>query len=723
MRLLPALLLLPLATAALAQPQPAQRPAYPETARGDVVEEQFGERIADPYRWLENDVRQDQNVRAWVDAQNAASSAFLAALPGRDAIRARMTQLYNYERFGMPERAGNFYFYTRNDGLQNQSGLWVREGLNGTPRILIDPNGWARDGATALAEWDPSEDGTHLLYSVQDGGTDWRILRVIDTASGRQLPDEIRWVKFSNIDWAKDGSGFFYSRFPEPRAASQFQSLNENHAIYFHRLGTPQSADRLVYATPDRPRLSNNGEVSEDGNWLIVTSSEGTDARHEITLIDLTRPDARPRRIITGFTHEWDYLGNSGTIFYWRTNNGAPRQRIVATDVATDVAQQELAIRQLVAEDAATLTSASIVGRQLIGEYLVDAKSEVRTHTLDGRRTGTIRLPEAVGNAGGFSGHQDSSETFYSFTSFARPTAIYRYDSATGRTTPFAVPRVAFNPRDFTVRQVFYTSRDGTRVPMFLVHRRGLSTRQPRPTLLYAYGGFNATELPRYQPRWLTWVDMGGVLAVANIRGGGEYGQAWHDAGRRANKQNGFDDFIAAAEYLIRQRVTSREHLAIEGRSNGGLLIGAVVNQRPDLFAAALPTVGVMDMLRFDRFTAGRYWVDDYGYPNREADWRVLRAYSPYHNIRAGVRYPPILATTADTDDRVVPGHSFKYISEMQHADPNGAPHLIRIETRAGHGSGKPTDKQIEEFTDMYAFIAHFTGMRVPQPGTGRRTR
>jgi prolyl oligopeptidase len=717
MRLLAALLLLPFATAALAQPAP--RPAYPETARGTVVEEQFGQRIADPYRWLENDVRQDPQVRAWVDAQNRVSGAFLAALPGRDAIRARMTQLYNYERLGTPQKAGNFYFYTRNDGLQNQAVLWVREGLNGTPRQLIDPNTWAQDGATALAEWDPSEDGRHLLYAVQDGGTDWRILRVLDTATGRQLPDEIRWVKFSNIDWAKDGSGFFYSRFPAPNDASQFQSLNENHAIYFHQLGTPQAQDRLVYATPDRPRLSNNGEVSEDGRWLIVTSSEGTDARYEVTLVDLTQPRAAPRRIITGFTDDWAYLGNSGTTFYWRTNNGAPRQRIVSTDVS----RPDLAITQIVPEDGATLDGASIVGRQLVAQYLVDAKSEVRTFTLAGRRTGTIRLPGAIGNAGGFSGHQDSNETFYSFTSFAQPTAIYRYDSATGRTTPFAVPRVAFNPADFTVRQVFYTSRDGTRVPMFLVHRRGLDTRRPQPTLLYAYGGFNASELPRYQPKWMTWVDMGGVLAVANIRGGGEYGEAWHDAGRRASKQNGFDDFIAAGEYLVAQHITSRQHLAIEGRSNGGLLIGAVVNQRPDLFAAALPTVGVMDMLRFDRFTAGRYWVDDYGYPDREADFRVLRAYSPYHNIRPGTAYPPMLVTTADTDDRVVPMHSFKYIAAIQAADPGPNPHLIRIETRAGHASGKPTDKQIAEFTDMYAFIARFTGLQIPAAAPARGTR
>ena len=707
MRLL-ALLLLPLAAAALAQPASAPI-AYPPTARGDVVEEQFGERIADPYRWLENDVRQDPAVREWVTAQNQVTQAFLATLPARAAFRARMTEMYDYERFGLPEKAGARYFYTRNDGLQNQAVLYVREGLEGTPRILIDPNTWSRDGATALAEWDPSEDGRFLLYSVQDGGTDWRTVRVLDVATGQPMADEVRWVKFSSLDWAKDGSGFFYSRFPEPAAEAQFQSTNENHVVYFHRLGTPQSEDRLVYATADRPRLSNNAEVSEDGNWLIVTSSEGTDERYEITLIDLRRPDAQPRRLITGFEHDWSYLGNQGNVFYWRTNQGAPRQRIVATDIA----RPRLTIREIVPQDAATLEGASIVGRQLIARYLVDARSEVRTFALDGERTGTIRLP-GIGSAGGFQGDMSSSETFYSFASFNRPAAIYRYDSATGRVSAFAEPTLRFDPNLYQVRQVFYASRDGTRVPMFLVHRRDLDLRRPQPTLLYAYGGFNAAELPRYQPKWATWVDMGGVLAVANLRGGGEYGQAWHDAGRRANKQNGFDDFIAAAEYLIRERVTTSRQLAIEGRSNGGLLVGAVLNQRPELFAAALPTVGVMDMLRFDRFTAGRYWVDDYGYPNREPDFRVLRAYSPYHNIRPGVRYPPLLATTADTDDRVVPGHSFKYIAAIQAADPNGAPHLIRIETRAGHGSGKPTDKQIEEYSDMYAFIAHFTGLGVP---------
>jgi len=711
-------LALPLAAAAaLAQP-PSARIAYPETVKGEVAETQFGERIADPYRWLENDVREDPAVRAWVTAQNALTNRYLATLPGRDAIRARMTQMYNYERFGLPQKAGSRYFYTRNDGLQNQAVLYVRDGLEGTPRTLIDPNGWSQDGATALAEWDPSDDGRHLLYSIQDGGTDWRTVRVLDVATGQPTGDEVRWVKFSNLDWAKDGSGFFYSRFPEPAQGAQFQTTNENHIIYFHRLGTPQSEDRLVYATPERPRLSNNGEVSEDGHWLIVSSNEGTDSRYEITLIDLRRPDVRPRRLVTGMEHDWTYLGNSGTIFYWQTNNGAARQRIVATDIA----RPELTISELVPEDEATLRSASIVGGRLILSYLVDAKSEIRTFDLQGRRTGTIRLP-GIGSVAGFSGDQGSSETFYSFASFNSPGAVYRYDVRSGESSVFAEPRLAFDPAQYEVRQAFFTSRDGTRVPIFLVHRRGLDRSRPQPTLLYGYGGFNAAELPRYQPKWMTWVDMGGVLAVANLRGGGEYGQAWHDAGRRANKQNTFDDFIAAAEYLIAERITAREHLAIEGRSNGGLLVGAVLNQRPELFAAALPTVGVMDMLRFDRFTAGRYWVDDYGYPDREADFRILRAYSPYHNIRAGTAYPPMLVTTADTDDRVVPGHSFKYIAAVQAANLGPAPHLIRIETRAGHGSGKPTDKQIEEYTDMYAFIAHHTGLTVAAGGGGERGR
>ncbi len=678
---------------------------YPATQRVDLSETQFGVPVADPYRWLEDDVRNKPEVRAWVEAQNRVTDSFLATLPRRQAFQKRMTELFDYERFGVPEKQGGRYFYTRNDGLQNQSVLYVRDQLNGAARQLIDPNAWSADGATALAEWVPSEDGKRLLYAVQDGGTDWRTVRVLDVASAKPLSDEVKWVKFSNLDWAKDGSGFYYSRFPEPEAAGTFQSLNENQTIYFHKLGTPQSADRLVFATPKRSDLNNTAEVSDDSKWLIVTSSSGTDDRYEITLIDLARPAARPRVLIPGFKHNYSYIGNRGSTFYFVTNEGAPKLKVVSIDVAARSATP----RTVIAEDAATLEGANIVGGKLIASYLADAKSEVRVHGLDGSRERTVDLP-GIGSAAGFSGDYDDPETFFYFTSFNRATTIYRYDAESGQVAAWAEPKVAFNPEDYSVEQRFFTSKDGTRVPMFIVRRRGLTG--PSPTVLYGYGGFNASITPAFSPTRLAWLEAGGTFALANIRGGGEYGKAWHDAGRLANKQNVFDDFIAAGEYLKAQGITTPNGLAIDGGSNGGLLVGAVVNQRPDLFDAARPSVGVMDMLRFDRFTAGRYWVDDYGYPDRQADFRTLLAYSPYHNLKPGVSYPPVLVTTADTDDRVVPGHSFKYIAALQAADPSGAPHLIRIETRAGHGSGKPTTKIIEEAADVYAFLAHFTGLK-----------
>jgi len=714
---LPAVLLAPLAATAQAPASaPRQTLAYPQTMRETIVDKQFGVDVADPYRWLENDVRNDPRVREWVTQQNRVTDAFLAQLPHREAFRARMRQLYDFERFSVPEKAGNRYFYTRNDGLQNQSVLYVREGLNGAPRQLIDPNTWSQDQATALAEWEPSPDGRYIAYAVQEGGSDWRTIRVLDVATGQPAGDEVKWAKFTNIDWAKDGSGFYYSRFPEPAAEGQFQSLNENQAVYFHRLGTPQAQDRQVYATPAEPKLNHTAEVSDDGSWLIVTSSEGTDERYDITLIDLTRPNAAPRPLITGRQHDWAYLGNQGNTFFWRTNLDAPRQRIVATDLA----QPRLQVRELVPQREALLSTASMVGGKLIVTYLNAANSEVRTFDLAGRELSRIELADQIGTTSGFEGGPEDQETFYSFASFNRPATIYRYDVRTGRSEVFAQPELKFDPADYQVTQVRYRSKDGTSVPMFLVRRKDLPAG-PQPTLLYGYGGFNIASQPVFQPRWMTWVDQGGVLAVANIRGGSEFGKEWHDAGRLANKQNVFDDFIGAAEHLIAQGITTNKQLAIEGRSNGGLLVGAVVNQRPDLFAAALPGVGVMDMLRFDRFTAGRYWVDDYGYPNKEADFRTLWAYSPYHNIKPNVDYPATLVTTADTDDRVVPGHSFKYISALQAANPNGKPHLIRIETRAGHGSGKPTDKQIQEYSDMYAFAAHFTGMAVPPQGPAAR--
>ena len=536
--------------------------------------------------------------------------------------------------------------------------------------------------------------------------SDWRTIKVLDVATGKETGDEVKWVKFSALEWTKDGSGFFYTRFPEPAAGQEFQSTNHDAKIYFHKLGTPQSADRLVYATPDKPTYGHYASVSDDGRWLVITTAEGTDDRYEVHAIDLRARGAKPKALITGLENNWSFIGNEGSRFFFMTNKDAPKLKVVAMEVG----RAGNPVTTLVPEREATLDGASIVGGKLIASYLADAKSEVSVHNLQGKKLTSVELP-GIGTAAGFSGDMDDPETFFAFTSFNRPTTIYRYDAQSGKAAVWAAPKVAFNPDDYSVEQVFYASKDGTRVPMFIVKRRDVTG--PAPTLLYGYGGFNVSMTPTFSATRLAWLEKGGVYAVANLRGGGEYGKAWHEAGRLARKQNVFDDFIAAGEYLKSNGVTSPKGLAIQGGSNGGLLVGAVVNQRPDLFDAASASVGVMDMLRFDRWTAGRYWVDDYGYPNKEADFRTLLAYSPYHNIKTGVQYPPMLVTTADTDDRVVPGHSFKYIAALQAAEPSGQPHLIRIETRAGHGSGKPTTKIIEEASDVLAFFGRFTGLKL----------
>jgi prolyl oligopeptidase len=678
---------------------------YPKTAIVDVVDASFGERVADPYRWLEADVRTDAKVRDWVTAQNRVSGAYLAKLPGRDLFAKRLRELFAFERMGVPQKAGSRYFYSRNSGLQNQSTLWVREGAN--ERLLLDPNLWAKDGATALAEWLPSDDGGVLAYAVQDGGTDWRTIKLIDVATGKMLDDEVRWVKFSRLSWKKDGSGFFYSRFPEPKDGAAFQSLNLNQSIWFHAIGTAQSVDVQIYATPAQPKLNHSAEVTDDGKWLVISSSAGTDPRNAVTLVALDKSGAKPRALIPNIDNDWQLVGAIGNRLWLRTDKDAPKGRIVRIDVSKGKPKPV----EIVGEDKDTLVGASMVGTHLIVAYLGDAKSQAERFTLEGRPVGKIDLP-GIGTAAGFGGRYGAGETFYSFSSFATPPTIYKFNTETNRSEVFFAPKVAFDPAIYVTDQVFFPSKDGTPIPMFVVKRRDLA-KGPAPTLLYGYGGFNVALTPGFSATRLAWLEQGGVLAVANLRGGGEYGRDWHDAGRLARKQNVFDDFIAAGEYLIAQGITSNDKLAIQGGSNGGLLVGAVVNQRPELFAAALPAVGVMDMLRFDQFTAGRYWVDDYGSPAVEADWRALRAYSPYHNIRSGVSYPAVLVTTADTDDRVVPGHSFKYTAALQAAGVGTKPHIIRIETRAGHGSGKPTDKIIDETADEWAFIARWTGMTV----------
>jgi prolyl oligopeptidase len=676
-----------------------QRDTYQSASLGEVL-------IADPYRWLETDVRVSDEVAGWVRDQQAVTNAYLEALPGRARIAQRLTELWNYERYDVPsERAGR-YFFTRNDGLQNQSVLMVQEGLDADARPLIDPNTWSDDGTTALAGSVASSDGARLAYLVQEGGSDWRTIRVIDVQSGVELEDEVRWVKFSPLSWAKDGSGFFYSRYPEPAAGEEFTSLNLNQAIYFHALGTDQSEDRLIIADPETPQTSWRGSVSDDGRYLVIDSSQGTDG-NGVWILDLETEGTEPVELFEGFANNHGYVGNTGETFFFLTDLDAPNQRIVALELSDPSAR-----RDIIAEGAFPITTASHVGGHLIVQTMRDAASAVSVHALDGALVREVELP-GLGVASGFSGRPESPETFYSFSSFNQPGAIYRYDVATGESTVFRAPELTFDPGDYVVSQVSFPSTGGVQVPMFIVHHRDVTPDGARPTLLFGYGGFNIPMRPGFDVRRLQWMEMGGVFALANIRGGSEYGRDWHDGGRLANKQNVFDDFINAAEHLIDMGWTSPDNLAIEGRSNGGLLVGAVSNQRPDLFAAALPGVGVMDMLRFNQFTAGRFWVSDYGSPQDPDMFDVLYAYSPLHTIPEGEGYPATLITTADTDDRVVPGHSFKFAAALQAADTGDAPTLIRIETSAGHGAGTPVSKLIEETADKWAFIAFHTGLAI----------
>lgn len=679
---------------------------YPETKTVDVVDEQFGNYISDPYRWLENDVREDADVAAWVDAQNAVTDAYLETLKGREALAASMTKLFDYDELDVPVEAGGKFFYERKSGGQNQAILYVRD-ADGQERVLIDPAKWSEDGATALAEWKPSQDGSLLVYAIQDGGADWRTLKVINVATGEDMPDSVEWVKFSNLAWMPDNSGFLYSRFPEPEEGEAFQSLNKDHTIYMHIIGREQSRDIKVYATPDQPELNHIAEVTSDKEWVVITSSSGTDDRYEVTLVKVDADEIEPRKLITGFDNNWSLIDGVGSTLYFATNKDAPRMRVMKTDVS---AETPIWV-EVVPEHMATIDSAVLVGETLAVDYIDDAKSRLELFALDGSPKGVVDLP-GLGQVLGLDGSAKASSGYFAFESFNQPATIYSFDAA-GAPTVWAKPETPFDPDNIAVSQRFYESKDGTKIPMFLVHKKGLDLSKGAPTLLYGYGGFNISVLPAYSAPKMAWVEAGGVYASANLRGGGEYGKIWHDGGRLQNKQNVFDDFIAAGEYLIAEGITPKDGLAIEGRSNGGLLVGAVMNQRPDLFTTGHAAVGVMDMLRFDRFTAGRYWVDDYGYPNKEADFRKLLSYSPYHNIKDGTDYPALIVSTADTDDRVVPGHSFKYTARLQALNTGDKPHLIRIETRAGHGSGKPTDKLIEEYSDIYGFMADAIGLEI----------
>jgi prolyl oligopeptidase len=692
------------------EPEPATM-EYPVTTTIEHVDTYHGVEVADPYRWLEDDVRESDDVKNWVDAQNKVTFAYLESIPERDVIEKRLKELWNYERYSAPVKEGGRYYYSYNDGLQNQNLIYVQSRLDADAELLVDPNSWSEDGTIALASYFPSPDGKHMAYLIQDGGSDWRTARIIEVDSGKVLSDELEWLKYTGLSWAADGSGFYYSRYPAIEAEEKFQSLNVNQAVWFHRLGTTMDEDVLVYSQPENPEWGYSAGVTDDGLHLVITVWKGTDDRYQIVHKDLTDPDAEAVMLIEGFDYDYSLVGNVGSELYFRTNKDAPRNRLIAIDVNNPDPSNW---REIIAEATDVLDGISLVGGKIVTDYMQDAQTVVKIFDLEGEQTGTVNLP-GIGTASGFAGKFDDPETFFVYTSYNTPTTVNRLDVETGEVTVFRKPDVDFNVDDYVVKQVFYESKDGTRVPMFIAHHKDVKPDGKAPTMLYGYGGFNIPLTPSFSITRLAWMEMGGVYAVANLRGGGEYGKQWHKAGTKLNKQNVFDDFIAAAEYLIAENYTNSSKLAIFGGSNGGLLVGAVTNQRPDLFGAAVPAVGVMDMLRFHEFTAGRFWVDDYGSSENPEEFKALRAYSPYHNVETGTVYPAVMVTTADTDDRVVPGHSFKYAAAMQKAQGGEAPILIRIETRAGHGAGKPTDMVIEDYADRWAFLVKNLNMRLPE--------
>jgi prolyl oligopeptidase len=689
------------AAAASAAPKEDLKLEYPETKTVDVVDEYHGTQVADPYRWLEQDARESEAVRDWIDAENELTFAYLERIPEREAIEKRLTELWDFERYTSPFKAGGRYYYFHNSGLQNQSVLYKQESLDAEASVVLDPNTWSDDGTVALGGLSFSDDGNYMAYARASSGSDWQTWHVRDLRSGKDLPERLEWTKFTGTSWTPDGRGFFYARFDAPPEGDEYKALNTDQKVYYHRAGTPQSEDVLVYQRPDHPEWGFSNEVTEDGHYLIISVFEGTDNRNRVFYKDLFEPYGMPLALIPHIENEYSFLGNDGPLFYFRTDLDAPKGRIIAIDTRNPEPEH---YREIVPEADGPMKSVSLKGNMFVVTYLRDVVGSVRIFRTDGTHVRDVELP-GKGSVGGFGGRRNDLDTFYTYTSFNTPGTIYRYDLISGESTLWRRPELKFDPDAYVVKQVFYESKDGTKIPMFVTHRKGIRLDGERPTLLYGYGGFSISLTPSFSITRLAWMEMGGIYAVANLRGGGEYGEEWHDAGRLHNKQNVFDDFIAAAEWLVDNDYTKPEKLAIMGGSNGGLLVGACMTQRPDLFGVAVPAVGVMDMLRYNQFTAGRYWVDDYGDPGDPEYFKTLLSYSPYHNVEQGTAYPATLITTADTDDRVVPGHSFKFAARLQAAQKGQAPVLIRVETRAGHGGGKPTKKRIEETADVYAFL------------------
>jgi len=672
---------------------------YPETRRASTIDNYFGVDVPDPYRWLED--YDSGEVHSWVDAQNNLTEYYLDLVPEREAIRDRLGQLWDYEKYGLPIEKGGRYFYTLQDGLQDQPVLYWTESLNGRPIELLDPNKLSSDGTISLSTYQVSWDGRYLAYALSDGGADWRTWYVREVNTGEDLPDKLEWTKFTGVAWTPDNRGFFYGRYEQPLYGEEDSAIF-NQRIFYHELGNDYYDDELIFESPQNPDWLISPIVTEDGSTLILHINQSTEEKNRIYLKDLKSPNSPVVPLLDDFDAQYIYLGNDGSRFWFKTNLNAPNGRVIEIDVEIPARSNWL---EVVPERAEAIESASLVGDRIFVNYLQDARSAIEMYDLSGRALGRVDLP-GLGTASGFSGEMNADETFYVYTDFTTPATIYRYDLSADESEVYRQPFVDFDPAQFEIKQVFYTSKDGTQVPMFIAHKRGIQLDGNNPTLLYGYGGFNIALTPVFSVSRTVWMEMGGVFALANLRGGGEYGQAWHEAGTKMQKQNVFDDFIAAGEWLIDNGYTNPDKLAIQGGSNGGLLTGAVLLQRPDLIGAVIVQNGVLDMLRYHKFTIGWAWASDYGTSEESASmFRELHRYSPVHNAYPGRSYPSTLITTADHDDRVVPAHSYKFAAALQRAQGSADPILIRIQKRAGHGAGKPTSIILDEVADLWAFL------------------
>ena len=693
--------------------------SYPTTRKIDQTDDYHGVKVSDPYRWLEDP--DSEETQAWVEAQNQVTFGYLREIPAREKIKQRLTQLWDYEKYGIPFKQGDRYFYYKNDGLQNQSVLYTLTSLDAEPKVLIDPNTLSEDGTVALGGVAISEDGQLMAYGLSTSGSDWQEWKVRDVATGEDLSDHLKWIKFSGASWTHDGKGFFYSRYDEPNEKSKHEDVNYYQKLFYHKIGTPQSEDVLIYERPDQKEWGFSGGVTEDGRYLIISVWQGTETKNLIFYKDLTAPESTVVELINEFEAEYSFIDNDGSLFWLQTDLNAPLGRVIAIDTnnapPSSLAGDETppspplgkggiegGFTEIIPESAETLGGIGLLNNQFVASYLKDAYTQIKIFNLDGSFVRQVALP-GIGSAGGFGGKRHDTETFYAYTSFTSPNIIYHYNMVTDESTIYRQPNVDFNPEDYETKQVFYPSKDGTQVPMFITHKKGLQLDGNNPTYLYGYGGFGISLTPSFSVSRIVWLEMGGVYATACLRGGGEYGESWHQAGTKLHKQNVFDDFISAAEWLIENKYTKPAKLAIAGGSNGGLLVGACMTQRPELFGAALPAVGVMDMLRFHKFTIGWAWTSEYGSPENPEEFSTIYGYSPLHNLKPGTPYPATMITTADHDDRVVPAHSFKFASALQEMHAGEKPVLIRIETKAGHGAGKPTAKIIEELADEWAFL------------------